>query len=596
MASGSFSQSFTSYDYKVIVEWSSKATTSTNSSVITADVYLDCVYTLRTSQHDGSKMTINGVEYAFTSPTINADGEKVFIATITSNAITHDSDGNKSVKITCDYAVNATISGTYYGTVTASDTVDLDLIPRQATLTSAENFNDEGNPTITYSNPAGSAVSALQAAIYSSDGKTAYAAYRNITKTATSYTFSLTTAERNALRNAIPNSKSMTVRFYLKTTISGTSYYSYISKTLTITNANPTISPTIADTNSTTLALTGSADSIVKYFSNAAITIGAAAVKGATLESQKASCGGKSITSASGTLNAVESGTFTFTAKDSRGNSTTTTVNKTFIDYVKLTANFKPQITVDGVITFTVSGNYFNGSFGSVSNSLNAYYRYKAEDGEYGDWVELSTSIFTDTYSSEVSFTIPDFNYKNTYTFQIKANDKLMSLGEKEYIITALPVFDWGKEDFNFNVPVSYTDADGTYNLSGIAKALANNFTITTTVEPGANYASASGSCCLIGNNLRVYFTATRSSAAEAGNIANENICSFTINHGGKIRNIYTVYTPIANNGSIAYLGNATKIDDNSHSFDIVLSYVGIDASTMTSYFTVPVGINLQNY
>lgn len=455
MASGSFSQSFTSYDYKVIVEWSSKATTSTNSSVITADVYLDCVYTLRTSQHDGSKMTINGVEYAFTSPTINADGEKVHIATITSNAITHDSDGNKSVKITCDYAVNATISGTYYGTVTASDTVDLDLIPRQATLTSAENFNDEGNPTITYSNPAGSAVSALQAAIYSSDGKTAYAAYRNITKTATSYTFSLTTAERNALRNAIPNSKSMTVRFYLKTTISGTSYYSYISKTLTITNANPTISPTIADTNSTTLALTGSADSIVKYFSNAAITIGAAAVKGATLESQKASCGGKSITSASGTLNAVESGTFTFTAKDSRGNSTTTTVNKTFIDYIKLTANFKPQITVDGTISFTVSGNYFNGSFGSVSNSLNAYYRYKAEDGEYGDWVELSTSTYTTTYESQVSFTIPDFNYKNTYTFQVKANDKLMSLAEKEYVITALPVFDWSKEDFNFNVPIS---------------------------------------------------------------------------------------------------------------------------------------------
>lgn len=454
MASGSFSQSFTSYDYKLIVEWSSKATTSTNSSVITADVYLDVVYTLRTSQHDGSKMTINGVEYAFSSPTINADGEKVHIATITSNAITHDSDGNKSVKIVCDYAVNATISGTYYGTVAATDTVDLDLIPRQATLTSAENFNDEGNPTITYSNPAGSAVSALQAAIYSSDGSTAYAAYRSVTKTATSYTFNLTDSERNALRNAIPDSKSMSVRFYLRTTISGTYYYSYITKTLTITNANPTISPTIQDTNSTTLALTGSADTIVKYFSNAAITIGAAAIKGATLESQKASCGGKSITSASGTLNAVESGTFVFTAKDSRNNSTTKTVNKTFVDYVKLTANFKPQITVDGVITFTVSGNYFNGSFGSASNTLNAYYRYKAEDGEYGDWVELSTSIYSTTYESQVSFTIPDFNYKNTYTFQIKANDKLMSLDAKEYVITALPVFDWSKDDFKFNVPI----------------------------------------------------------------------------------------------------------------------------------------------
>lgn len=454
MASGKFSQAFTKYDYEVIVEWSSVADTNSNSSVITADVYLYCVYTLRTSQHEGSKITINGVDYPFTSPTINADGDTVHIAKIVSNSIQHDSDGNKSVYIQCDYAVNATISGTYFGIVSATDTVDLDLIPRAATLTSAENFDDEGNPTITYSNPAGNAVSALQAAIYSEDGKTAYAAYRNITKTATSYQFSLTTAERNALRNAIPNSKSMSVRFYLKTTIGSNSYYSYVAKTLTITNANPTISPTIKDTNATTLALTGDENIIVKYFSNAQITTGAAAIKGATLESQKASVSGKSITTASGTINAVESGTFSFTAKDSRGNTTTKDVEKPFIDYIKLTANFKPQITVDGVISFTVSGNYFNGSFGAVDNSLNVYYRYKAEDGEYGDWVAIAANAYGETYSGNVSFTIPNFNYKNSYTFQIKANDKLIDLGEKTYICSSLPVFDWSKEDFRFNVPI----------------------------------------------------------------------------------------------------------------------------------------------
>ena len=455
MASGKFSKAFTQYDYEVIVEWSSEADTASNSSIITADISLYCAYSLRTSQHEGSKITINNVEYPFTSPTINANRETVHLATITSNAIAHNSDGNKSVNIVCDYAVNATISGTRYGTITASDTVDLDLIPRQATLTSAENFNDDENPSISYSNPAGSAVGALQAAIYSNDGSTAYAAYRNITKTATSYTFNLTTTERNALRNAIPNAKNMKVRFYLKTTISGTSYYSYITKTLTIVNANPKISPTIKDTNSTTLALTGNENTLVRFYSNAAITIGASAIKGATLKSQKASNSGKSFTTASGTLNAVESAVFLFTATDSRGNTTNTTVEKPFIDYVKLTANFKPQITVDGVISFTVSGNYFNGSFGKVSNELNVYYRYKAENGNYGDWVELSANTYSTTYESSVSFTIPNFNYKNTYTFQIKANDKLMSLAEKEYVITALPVFDWSKEDFSFNVPVS---------------------------------------------------------------------------------------------------------------------------------------------
>ena len=143
MASGKFSKAFTQYDYEVIVEWSSEADTASNSSIITADISLYCAYSLRTSQHEGSKITINNVEYPFTSPTINANRETVHLATITSNAIAHNSDGNKSVNIVCDYAVNATISGTRYGTITASDTVDLDLIPRQATLTSAENFNDD---------------------------------------------------------------------------------------------------------------------------------------------------------------------------------------------------------------------------------------------------------------------------------------------------------------------------------------------------------------------------------------------------------------------------------------------------------------------
>ena len=454
MASGSFSSYFTKYDYELIVEWSSTTDISANTSTITAEIYLHCVYTLRTSAHDGSILTINGVEYPFRSPTINADGDTVHLATIVSNPIPHNSDGNKSVSIVCDYAVNATISGTYFGIVSASKTVNMDLIPRAATLTSAENFNDEGNPSITYNNPAGNAATALQAAIYSSDGSTAYAAYRNITKTATSYTFNLTTAERNAMRNAIPNGKSMNVRFYLKTVIGSNNYYSYISQTLTITNANPTISPTIKDTNAITLALTGDENIIVKYFSNAEITTGAAAIKGATLKSQKASNSGKSFTTASGTLNAVESGIFSFTATDSRGNSSSKDVEKEFIDYIKLTANFKPQITVDGVVNFTVSGNYYNGSFGAVDNTLNLYYRYKRENGNYSDWVAITPSPGYGTYTSRVQFTIPNFNYKDTFTFQIKGNDKLITLPEKDYVITAMPVFDWSKDDVKFNVPI----------------------------------------------------------------------------------------------------------------------------------------------
>lgn len=453
MAKGSFSTAFTKYNYELIVEWSSVADVNTNSSVITADIYLYCVYTLRTSQHEGSSININGVDYPFTSPTINADGDKVYIATITSNPITHNANGKKSVNISCDYAVNATISSVYYGTINASATVDLDLIPRQATLSSAPNFNDEENPTISYDNPAGDAVDGLYAGIYSSDGKTAYASYRSITATSSSYTFNLTTAERNSMRNAIPDAKSMTVKFYLKTVIGSNTYYSSISKTLSITNANPTFNPVVEDTDATTLALTGDKNKLVKYYSDAKITIGASAVKGATLSSSGVSCGGKSL-SANGTINDVESGTFTFTATDSRGNSASKTVEKTFIDYVKLTANFKPTITVDGEATVRISGNYFNDTFGAVANSLSVSYRFKTSAGAYGDWISLTPTFGDRDYEVESTFTIANFDYRSVYCFQIKVNDKLISIESDEYRVKALPIFDWGENDFRFNVPI----------------------------------------------------------------------------------------------------------------------------------------------
>lgn len=453
MANGSFSKSFTPYGYELVVNWRSVADNETNSSVITADIYLDVIYTLRTSQHDGSIININGVDYPFTSPTINADGDYVYIATVVSNPITHNSNGKKSVNISCDYAVNATISSVYYGTINASATVDLDLIPRQATLTSAPNFNDEENPAISYDNPAGDAVDGLYAGIYSEDGSRAYASYRSVNATSSSYTFSLTTAERNAMRNAIPNSKSMTVKFYLKTVVGSNTYYSSISKTFSITNANPTFNPVVEDTDATTLALTGDKNKLVKYYSDAKITIGASAIKGATLSSSEVKCGGKSL-SANGTINDVESGTFTFTATDSRGNSASETVNKTFIDYVKLTANFKPAITVDGEARVRINGNYFNGSFGAVANTLSVSYRFKTSDGDYGEWISLTPSLGLSDYEAEASFTIENFDYRSVYCFQIKANDQLISIESDEYRVKALPVFDWGENDFRFNVPI----------------------------------------------------------------------------------------------------------------------------------------------
>lgn len=389
---------------------------------------------------------------------------------------THASDGSKSFTAYLEAGIYV-----WEPNCSGSKTFTLDDIPRQATITSAPNFTDEDNPVIKYSNPAGSAVDTLQACIASSDGKTTYASYRNITKTGTSYTFSLTETERNNLRSATTTSNTLTVKFYVKTVIGDNTFYSTSSKTLSIINANPTLSPTIVDTDSYTTALTGDSSKLVKYFSDAKITIGASALKKATVSSKSCVNGSKTL-SADGTFTNVESNSFKFSVKDSRGNTASKTLTPTMVNYVKLTCNLKEiKVSTDGVMSFSIGGNYFNGSFGSVSNSLTVQYRYKTSGGSYGSWVTLTATKSGNTYTA--SGTVSGLDYQTTYVFQARVSDKIYD-GTNQSIVTtsaknvsAKPVFDWGADDFNFNVPVNSTYGSGmafahTHPTSGVKVGL----------------------------------------------------------------------------------------------------------------------------
>lgn len=363
--------------------------------------------------------------------------------------VPHNADGTKTVYFSawCDTGISS-------GTVEASGSKKLTTIPRAGSITSAQNFTDEENPVITYTNPAGSSATKVEACI-SLTGAADDVPYRSISKTGNTYTFNLTTEERDTLRNSIPNSKSRTVRFYLQTTIGTNVYRSYLEKTFSIVNGNPTFSPTIVDTDSTTIALTGDSSKLVKYYSNAKITTGAKAIKGATLSSQKVVCGAKSITTATGTISDIESGKFVFSATDSRGNSGTKTVNANIVDYVKLTCNFgKSSPDTSGNFTMTITGNYYNGSFGAVNNTLSIKYRYKVSGGTFSEWKTIPATLNGNTYSATDNFT--GLDYQTIYIFQAQAVDKLATVTTKETEIKSLPVFDWDADSFAFHVPLFF--------------------------------------------------------------------------------------------------------------------------------------------
>lgn len=369
--------------------------------------------------------------------------------------IAHNNDGTKTFSFSISQKMDIVYSGVSIGTLTGSGTGTLNTIPRSATITSAPNFTDEENPVLKYSNPAGTNAT-LEAAIFMPDALTSLAGYRTISNTGTSYTFNLTDAERTKMRQLSANTNSLNVRFYLKTTLGGQTYSTYTTKTLTIVNANPTISATATDNSSEQIiALTGG-NKLIKYYSSVNVSMQATALKSATITSYKITCGSQNITSASGTFTEVESGSFVFTVVDSRGNIATQTITKDIIDYIKLTCNLDAKNpNAEGEMNFSVSGNYFNSSFGAADNALTIQYRYKANEEEFGDWIDASLPTLSgNTYSCNT--TVTGLNYMNAYTFQARAIDKLNTIESSTSTVKAIPIFDWSSNDFNFNVPVHF--------------------------------------------------------------------------------------------------------------------------------------------
>lgn len=408
-------------------------------------------------------VSINGKSY---SGSIMAyDGKSTATITSGEEVISHNADGKKSIPYS--FSITSLNQSYLTGNASNSGNMDLTFIPREAQLVDADSFFDEANPNIYYTNPAGSAVDKLQACI--SVTGAADIAYRDIPKDKDSYTFELTEAERNILRSYTLNGHdTITVYFHVKTTIGGVDYTNYLARYMTVVNATPTLSPVVEDVDSTTLALTGSKDVLIRGYSDVKMLVNAQAYKGASIIYQKIEIDGKSTTNNIVNANEpitypnIENPAITFTAKDNRGLIVTKTITKTAIDYIKLTCNLEAQApTTDGVLNFTISGNYFGGSFGAQSNTLTVQYRYLTNSGSYGSWVTIAATAANGTYKATGS--ISGLDYKNSYTIQARALDKLNTIASAEIKVKTTPIFDWGENDFNFNVPVSINGTELAY-------------------------------------------------------------------------------------------------------------------------------------
>lgn len=391
-----------------------------------------------------------------------------------SKEIDHNADGKKRI------SVEAFISKSSYGTYDPGycylyGEIDLTTIPRTSSVTCTDG-NIESSVSININRASDSFTHTLRYAFGSLSGTIA-------TGVGTSYGWTLPTSFYAQIPNAKSGVGTVYCDTYSGTTLIGTSSCNFTAYT-DESKCKPTVTATIVDSNSTTVSLTGDNNKLVKFVSNAKVTINATAKNSSSISSRSVSCGdGKSGSGTEVTLNKVESGNFTVSATDSRGYTTSITISKTLINYVNLTLNhtfYRPEPTT-GEVKLQLSGNYFNGSFGATNNSLTVKYRYKESGGTYGDYQTVAVTITNNTYSLNLSLGT-GFDYQKSYDFEIVATDKLNTVTKTAHVSEGIPMLALFKAFIEmFGITAFQISDDGTtliingdIKISGSNKLLKN--------------------------------------------------------------------------------------------------------------------------
>ena len=401
------------------------------------------------------------------------------------HTVKHNDDGTKSLTIST-YAngragsYGPSNSSAASGDCKASETITLDPIPRAAQLLTATNFTDEKNPAITYDNPAGTAAD-VQVAICDTTGSTQYAKYRSIPQNGNSYTFNLTNDEKQALIKALPSGKNqMYVNIYMKTYIDGEIVENprFLTRIFEVVNSEPEVSYTLTDVGTGSTALTNDSSVMIEGFNYITAKMTPTPKKGATILKQTITNRATVVNGASANFSNAESNEFIFYVKDSFGNEITKPVTMSTAGYIKLTCNITVNPpTADGDLAVKIHGNYFNKTFGDKGdqNELGVKWRIKENDGAYpNNWTDIPESninVTNNTYDTTILLT--GLNYKSTYTIQAMATDKVSTGGilSPERVTKSTPVYNWGENNFDINVPLT---VDGSIDAKGLSTAIFN--------------------------------------------------------------------------------------------------------------------------
>lgn len=338
----------------------------------------------------------------------------------------------------------------------------------------------------------------------------------------------LTSSQRTTLLGKMASLKSFTGTFAVTTYNGSTQVGSTSSKTAKVQTTSANSAPTLgtftyADTNSTTVNITGSNQYLVQGYSTLTVTPSSATAKnGASISRYTAACNGVSVSNTNGAALSVGkvsvSGnvSVTLTVTDSRGYTASRSVTMTVIPYSKprlssITLRRTNEIEAEMQLIF--SGSISAISVGGVQKNSVQYVRYrykKTSASTYGSYVSILGS--TTRSGTSFSFTnreLCNLDANSSYDFHLQIQDRLYSSSSLDlyYVVPqGTPLVALRKKKVGINNPnpqaaldvVGDIRVDGEvlmngYNMMGLVQAsIPDDTNLNTLTTPGIYFRRSS--------------------------------------------------------------------------------------------------------
>jgi len=280
----------------------------------------------------------------------------------------------------------------------------------------------------------------------------------------------------------------------------------------------PVVAGTVKDVNDVTTELTGDSNYIVRYMSTARCEFTEASAQfGADIAKRQVN---GVVVGEEGVLdieNAKDTN-FTFTVTDKRGfSSTFKPEGLELVEYsyptVQAVCN-RPSPTSNEA-KLKVTGEGFFGDFGSVNNEMYCKVTINGElwNPNQGD---LTVDFGADgKYKKE--YTITGVSYEEAYEIGITVWDNTgYSVTKTIQLQKGIPVFDWGADNFRFNVPVFSQEINGTYMVSHSVDGDTVQLSLGSSVSVNVLFFGIAGSLMVDSNPLQFMGVLSADASGEA--------------------------------------------------------------------------------